>query len=132
MIYLAAVVHDKTDEGHAPYVSAPIGPYQAHETEALERGRAFLLDAYDTKDVRSIEPAGNAYVDFMDARALVMAAVIREAQEFREKHDREMSEAAMEAVREDASRWLDQYGIDVSSDDLDQVLEALGVNPGDV
>ncbi|WIC89219.1 hypothetical protein SEA_BOGOTA_69 [Streptomyces phage Bogota] len=128
-IYFAAVVHDKTDPTRAPYVSTPLGPYHPDELDRIEYAKIWLRDTYATEDIRRAEPVGG---DFMDARALVLAAVQREAEQVRRAAELMQSEAALESVRDETCRWLTGYGIDVSAEDLDAVLEALGVNPRDV
>lgn len=132
MIYLTAVCFDRSDTEHTAYVATPIGPYRPDETDALERGRAFLREAYKTEDIRTVEPCGRGGNDFMDVRSQVLAVVIKESERARLEHEEMMANAAVEALREDTSRWLGAYGLDPSPDDLDAVLEALGVNPGDV
>ncbi|AXH49458.1 hypothetical protein SEA_CROSBY_70 [Streptomyces phage Crosby] len=128
-IYFAAVVHDKTDPTRAPYVSTPLGPYHPDELDRIEHAKIWLRTTYATEDIRRVEPARG---DFMDARALVLAAVQREAEGVRLEAERQQAEAALEGVRDDTCRWLNGYGIDVDAAELDEILEALGVNPRDV
>src|ERR1044072_2824298 len=108
-IYFAAVVHDKTDLTRAPDVSTPLGPYHPDELDRIEHATVWLRETYPTEDTRRAEPVGG---DFMDARALVLAAVQREAEQVRRAAELMQSEAALESVRDETCRWLTRYGID--------------------
>jgi hypothetical protein len=130
-IFLVAV-QKTVDEQGWPEVAAPIGPYGEDETAALERGRAFLREAYDTEDIRTRTYSGLVVVDFVDVRALVKAEVIQAAVGIRQAAQAALDAAHGEALREDTERWLSFHGLDVDPADLDAVLEALGVNPADV
>lgn len=130
-IYLIAV-QKTVDEDGWPEVAAPIGPYAEHETAAMERGRAFLREAYATEDIRTRTYSGITAVDFMGVRGHVKREVIEQTVGARNAAQAALDAAHGEALREDTERWLSCHGIDVDPADLDAVLEALGVNPADV
>ncbi|UTN93075.1 hypothetical protein SEA_MARKY_72 [Streptomyces phage Marky] len=123
-IYLAAVIPDKTDPFHTPYVSTALGPYHPDEIAAMERGKAWLRDTYATEDVRRCEPPRDGDADY--ARGLVLRVVQAEAEQKRLKAERERAEEALSHVQPE--RWPS----DVDPEQLDDVLVALGVNPEDV
>ncbi len=128
MIYLTAVCQSRDPE-LVPYVATPIGPYEKDETDAMERGRAFLRDAYATEDIRTVEPV-NATQDFDGARSLVILAVVQEHKDARLKAERERAVAALDNLGPEF--WGDMSARDLDPTDLDAVLDHLGVLPGDV
>lgn len=130
MHYLTAVVPARDPE-QAPYVATPIGPYRADETDAMERGRAFLRDAYATEDIRTVETPHDGQ-DFDTARSMVIQAV---GAEWRERYEKARAAAVQDALDNmRPERWSIVVTADTSAlrDDLDTLLEVLGVNPGDV
>lgn len=130
-IFLVAVLTTVDEQGW-PDVAAPIGPYGEDETAALERGRAFLREAYGSADVRSVSYGPYVVCDFMDVRSTVKGQVIGECMRARNAEQAALDAAHGEALREDTERWLSFHGLDVDPADLDGVLEALGINPADV
>jgi hypothetical protein len=111
-------VKDRTMRDHTPYVATPVGPFRPDETDAIERARVFMREAYRTEDVRQVEPAREVH-DFDTARGMVIQAVQRET-----RHEIEFTRKAAECsyfCRADA----DQV-------DLDTILDILGVDPEDV
>jgi len=131
MIYLTAVLPARSPE-ESPYVATPIGPYRDDEADAIERGKTFLREAYGTRDIRTVTYGPLAVVDFVDVRAHVLRGVLEEAAKARAAYEEQRAQDALESLRDETCAWLASYNIDVSDDDLDQVLEALGVNPRDV
>jgi hypothetical protein len=118
-IYFAAVVHDKTNAAHTPYVATPLGPYHPDEFGAHERAKAWLMATYKTEDIRRVEPGNRGSADFDTARGLVIQAVTTE-------HTREMR------LRDRGDQIKIFCNTDPATASLDRILEALGVNPDDV
>lgn len=141
MIFLAAVVPDRQDPAHTPYVSTALGPYDPAETDAIQRGRDWLRDVYATEDIRTLdlEPC---YQDPTDARSLLLNGIEREARIRRHRLERERAEAAMAAVGaevwalgERSFRHYHAVAVTLTvgpPDDLDPIILALGLRLEDV
>ncbi|AWY07307.1 hypothetical protein SEA_HENOCCUS_69 [Streptomyces phage Henoccus] len=123
-IYFTAVVHDKTDPAHTPFVAVPLGPYHPDELDRIEQAKIWLRTTYATEDIRRVEPP-NAQWDFADVRGAVIRQVTGETERSRLAAEAARAEAALRSVR--AEVWEHEDG-----PDLDAVLSMLGVNPGDV
>ena len=130
MIYLVAIVHDKENSATEPFVATPLGPYNADETAALERGTAFLHSAYATDDVRTVEPLWAKGGDFDHIRGEVQNIV---SEEYAEKIRAAKAQRCREVLaRDTAEYWTDITPWEITDGDLDLVLEALGIDPADV
>jgi hypothetical protein len=117
MIFLTAVVADRTHPiDHTPYVATPLGPYHPDELAAIERGKLWLREAYNTADIRRVD-APEWVVDPSYARAKVITEVGRENREAARAEEKARNAALL------ACQDLTEP---------DEILTALGVNPADV
>lgn len=123
-IFFTAVVHDKTDPSHLPFVAVPLGPYHPDELDRIEQAKIWLRTTYATEDIRRIEPPSSTW-DYMDVRGRVISVVSAETEKARHAAEQAQAEAALASIRPEV--WDREDGAD-----LDRILEVLGVDPGDV
>jgi len=120
--YLTAVVPDRRTLDHMPYVAVPLGPFRADETTRQAEAAAWLRGVYGTEDIRTVTiPESYTRHDYDDARSMVINVVSRD-------HE------ADRRLRERGRQIEILCTADVSSavEDLDRILEILGVSPQDV